>query len=307
MRYVSVLAAWSIVTASLLGQDAAKAPAKPAAQESPEKAKAAPQPKAVSDTEIASNVFGVFKAKCGQCHSSGKKFGYILDLKRVASTKRIVVPFKPDESKLWDQVDSDMMPPEDAKAGPLTKEEKEVIHTWIATGAPAPEGIGIPSKPDITVATSSSDETDDRPFLKRAFFFSGRFHVIVVHFPIALIMAAAAGEVWFWWLGSQGVHPAVRFSTDLAALAGVPAAALGWVLSWTGAGSDQLYILFLHQWVGTAAAGLLVVIALATEADARRSTRSLVARLLLFGGAAVVGLAGHLGGLLVHGENYFTW
>src|SRR6516165_5425093 len=85
-----------------------------------------------SVTQTAEKVQKVFRAKCNQCHGSHLakpkgKFGYILDLGRVASNPKIVVPGKPGESTLWELVSGDEMPPEDAKAGPLTAEEKDLI------------------------------------------------------------------------------------------------------------------------------------------------------------------------------------
>ena len=194
---------------------------------------------ATSGTETAEKVQKVFRAKCTQCHGSHLakpkgKFGYILDLGRVAANPKIVVPSKPDESRLWELVTGDEMPPEDAKAGPLTAEEKNLIHDWIAGGAPAlpasaADSAASPEEPSLS-------ESAELPFYKRALFLLGRFHVIVVHFPIALIIAAAAGELWFWWLGQQRLHPAVRFCVLLASPAAIVAAVLGWLLAWSGAG-----------------------------------------------------------------------
>jgi uncharacterized membrane protein len=250
----------------------------------------------------------VFRAKCNQCHGSHLakpkgKFGYILDLGRVAGNPKIVVPSKPDESRLWELVSGDEMPPEDAQAGPLTAEEKNLIHDWIAAGAPAMPGSSATS-------SESADEPEPSemarlPFYKRALFLLGRFHVIVVHFPIALIMAAAAGELWFWWLGYKGLHPAVRFCVLLAVPAAIAAAVLGWLLAWSGAGLSAPQVLLFHRWLGTVGAVWLVAVAASSEADARHSTRSALSRVLLFAGAILIGVTGHLGGTLVYGEDYF--
>jgi mono/diheme cytochrome c family protein len=92
--------------------------------------------------DLASAVRNIFSAKCTECHGSDiprpkGKFGYVLDLERLAGNAHLVVPFKPDESKLWQLVRDEEMPPESARAGSLTKEQKEVIRKWIEAGSPA--------------------------------------------------------------------------------------------------------------------------------------------------------------------------
>jgi hypothetical protein len=50
-----------------------------------------------------------------------------------------------------------------------------------------------------------------------------------------------------------------------------------------------------------------VGLALLSERDARRHQRSRLFTPLLLAGALLVGAAGHFGGLLVHGEDFFNW
>jgi mono/diheme cytochrome c family protein len=89
----------------------------------------------------AVEVRDVFKAKCAGCHGSDLpkpqgRFGYVLDLRRLAASPEIVIPGRPVESELWQLVEHDEMPPPDAPHGPLTSAEKETIRAWIASGAP---------------------------------------------------------------------------------------------------------------------------------------------------------------------------
>jgi len=91
---------------------------------------------------LASTVRNIFSAKCTECHGSDLprpkgRFGYVLDLERLAGESHLVVPFKPDESKLWERIHDEEMPPAYAKAGALTNEEKEAIRLWIESGSPA--------------------------------------------------------------------------------------------------------------------------------------------------------------------------
>jgi mono/diheme cytochrome c family protein len=97
--------------------------------------------------DVAKEVRGVFAAKCAACHGSDLakpkgRFGYVLDLRRVAANPEMVIPLRPAESELWQLVERNEMPPSDSRHGPLTRAQKEIIRDWIAAGAPdtAPTG-----------------------------------------------------------------------------------------------------------------------------------------------------------------------
>jgi hypothetical protein len=226
----------------------------------------------------------------------------VLDLKRVAGNPDLVVPFKPEESKLWTLIRDDEMPPQDAKGGPLAREEKEVIRAWVASGAPA---ASSPSLPGPTLPATHPLELSA---VKRLFRWLGRFHIPAVHFPIALLAAAALGEVWAAWRAVRIPESAVRFGVLLGAGGAVFAATLGWLHADLGGyGSADSQVLSLHRWIGTTAALWAVGIALLSERDARRQQRSTCFRIMLWFGAVLAAAAGHLGGTLVHGEGFFNW
>src|SRR5215203_5405700 len=89
----------------------------------------------------AQSVHDIFEAKCIDCHGPElprpkKKFGYVLDLQRMADNPEFVVRGDPDKSELYKMVANDEMPGEDANVPPLTKEEKEIVRRWVEIGAP---------------------------------------------------------------------------------------------------------------------------------------------------------------------------
>src|SRR5262249_47373040 len=93
------------------------------------------------DRGVAAEVRSVFAARCATCHGSDLaqpkgRFGYVLDLGRVAGNPEMVIPSRPEESELWILVQRGEMPPDDSPTGPLTADEKEAIRRWIAAGAP---------------------------------------------------------------------------------------------------------------------------------------------------------------------------
>src|SRR5438876_10464108 len=87
-------------------------------------------------------VRAVFSAKGAGCHGPNLakpkgRFGYVLDLARVAGNRELVVPSSPEESELWDLIRRQEMPPPDSPTGPLSPAQQETIRAWIAAGAPA--------------------------------------------------------------------------------------------------------------------------------------------------------------------------
>jgi mono/diheme cytochrome c family protein len=91
--------------------------------------------------ELAARVLPLFAAKCAPCHGADLpkpkgKFGYVLDLERVRTNPKLVVPSRPNESKLWMLIRDNEMPPEGDPVGPLTAEEKRQVRDWISAGAP---------------------------------------------------------------------------------------------------------------------------------------------------------------------------
>jgi mono/diheme cytochrome c family protein/uncharacterized membrane protein len=270
---------------------------------------------AESPAALAARVRALFAAKCAECHGPNLPrphggFGYVLDLQRVAGNPALVVPFRPAASRLWELVRDGEMPPEGARGGPLTPGEKEAIRSWIAAGAADLAGRPFSDASLAQAEPGESRPSEPRPLTpaRRVLRWIGRLHVMLIHFPIALLMAAAVGELWSVWRDSQALRTAVRFCVLLGAGAGVGAVTLGWLhadVGGYGAGSPQ--ILAQHRWLGTAAGLWAVGVALLSEVESRRGRRSRLFRLLLCAGALLAGAAAHLGGTLVHGETFFDW
>jgi mono/diheme cytochrome c family protein len=89
----------------------------------------------------ADAVRDIFRVKCAGCHGPDLprprgRFGYVLDLNRLAADREKIVPGRPAESELWALVEHDEMPPPDAPRGRLTPSEKETVRAWIEAGAP---------------------------------------------------------------------------------------------------------------------------------------------------------------------------
>lgn len=86
--------------------------------------------------DFDSSVAPILARRCLDCHSGADPKGK-LDLSRRdramagGASGEVIVAGKPEESWLWDQVESDEMPPK----APLSAQEKATIRQWIAAGA----------------------------------------------------------------------------------------------------------------------------------------------------------------------------
>lgn len=135
----------------------------------------------------------------------------------------------------------------------------------------------------------------------------GRLHPLLVHFPIALVLAAAAIEAWRGLRREPGRSPAVSGLLLAAALTAGAATITGWVNAAWEHGRDVSDTLLWHRWLGTGSTALLAALAvLARRSEPAHPFASLhsARRSGAFVAAITIAVVGHLGGELVHGENY---
>src|SRR5687767_12201323 len=86
--------------------------------------------------ELAGQVHRIFEAKCADCHGGHLpkpkgKFGYVLDIGRVAKNPKYVAPGDAQASELYQMVKNNEMPGEDADVPPLTADELKTVARWI--------------------------------------------------------------------------------------------------------------------------------------------------------------------------------
>ena len=125
----------------------------------------------------------------------------------------------------------------------------------------------------------------------------GKLHPLLVHFPIGLILAAAAAELVAIHTGRADWRAIAAANVRAGAAMGALTAIAGWGL----ASSDLVEssrLLAWHGWIG--AAGALGAIG----AHDRTRGRRVAYRAALLGAAALVAVAGHLGGTLVWGADF---
>ncbi len=261
--------------------------------------------------QLAQQVHDILEAKCIDCHGPELprpkgKFGFVLDLKRVAANRDYIVKGDPEKSELYVMVRNEEMPGEDANVPPLTSEEKETVKTWIESGAPSE----LPGENEVATGRTPESPKLVMPVWKRAIRWVGRFHPVSTHFPVALIMVAVVAEALAWWTRRETWLGTVRFLVVLAAVGAVVAAGLGWVnASFTNYTGQLAPVLRWHRWLGTATAlwilvcAALVVMSECTEGSRERQT---FRGALLFG-AALVAISGFLGSILIYGLDHYAW
>jgi uncharacterized membrane protein len=261
--------------------------------------------------KLAGQVREIFEAKCLDCHGPELprpkgKFGYVLDLKRVAENPEYVERGQPDKSEIFKMVFNDEMPGEDANVPPLTKDEKEIVRRWIELGAPdAPQVAERPITP-----AAEPEQKLQMPLWKKSLRWVGRFHPVSTHFPVALMFVAVFAEGLAWWTRRESWLQTVRLLVILAALGALAAAGLGWINAYFASYTGQLApILKWHRWLGTGTGVWSVVCAgLVMLSDCREGSKERQRfRGALLLGAALVGLTGFLGSALIYGLDHYAW
>ena len=254
--------------------------------------------------ELAAQVHALFAVKCTECHGANLdrpkgKFGYVLDLARVAANPKMMVPGNPVRSELYQMVLHNEMPDPKGDVPPLTPLQKNVVKAWIEAGAPADVSAGN--------GAVSLPPTLGRRIIRDA----GQFHPLSSHFPIALLIVALPAELLWKRTGKDSWKAVVRYCVMLSAVGAVVTATLGWCdapsLSFTG---TSAWALFWHRWFGTATAVWAVLtVALCELAHRRGDPPGLRSsfRLALVAGILLVSIAGYLGASLIYGLNHYTW
>lgn len=135
----------------------------------------------------------------------------------------------------------------------------------------------------------------------------GRLHPVLVHFPLGLLLSAAAYETLNLIRGKPTLAAPTAVMIVLGALGAVAAAGTGWINGeYEPHGQAVATLLFRHRWLGVAVAVLSTLLALSLafgRTSPSRGQRTLQTATLL-GLAGLTGLTGHLGGSMVYGEDY---
>jgi uncharacterized membrane protein len=132
---------------------------------------------------------------------------------------------------------------------------------------------------------------------------TGRFHPLLVHFPIALVLIAAVTELVSLTTRFPEWHMVAVANIRAGAAFAVASAGAGWILA-SSRIVEASPALEWHRWLGGAGAVAAVAAALATAEMDRPPSRLWLYRIALFWAAVLIAVAGHFGALLVWGADF---
>jgi len=134
----------------------------------------------------------------------------------------------------------------------------------------------------------------------------GRLHPLLIHFPIALVIAAGLAECAAIVSGNENWRTVAVGNVRAGAVFALLAAIAGWRLA-LAPEMEVSPLLEWHRWLGISGAGSAIAAALATGAGRRRSTLQVwIYRIALAIAALLMAITGHLGGSLVWGVNFLV-
>jgi uncharacterized membrane protein len=136
----------------------------------------------------------------------------------------------------------------------------------------------------------------------------GRLHPLVIHFPIALILLAAALEVVRLKWDRPSLAQLVTFLLIVGAAGAALASITGWIFAVESHPRPSLaWMLSWHRWLGVATTVLAGLAAWVSRrlANAPSSGARWCLRLSVWLTAALLVVTAHLGALMVWGEDYF--
>lgn len=189
-------------------------------------------------------------------------------------------------------------------SAPRTHEQADHAHELeVASSDPLSRNGGH----EEHVHDRATDHGNAQELPSRVIRFTGKFHPVVVHFPIALTIIALLAEVLFVFRREELFRSAGRFCIVTSSLGAIVATTLGWAAANSATYPSLELTLSFHRWLGTGAALLVVGCAILSEAAARKDNRRLY--WWYFGtltvGSFLIGVVGHLGATLIYGPNHF--
>jgi mono/diheme cytochrome c family protein/uncharacterized membrane protein len=178
--------------------------------------------------------------------------------------------------------------------GKISEEQARSLVAYVRAFAPTP--------------AEPAEDKPPRGFFGKLILWLGKSHPAAVHFPIALLTAAAVAELLRLATRRPAFDAVSRFCVWFGTLTAVGVGALGWFAGGFRL-TDASRVLTTHRWLGTStvacAALLLVLTEVSRRPDRRRTRTGLRVALLIV--AALVLATGFFGGAVVYGLEHYAW
>jgi uncharacterized membrane protein/mono/diheme cytochrome c family protein len=131
--------------------------------------------------------------------------------------------------------------------------------------------------------------------------FVGRFHPLFVHLPVGILLIAVVFQLMAWRKRSFVYDKALEVSLLVGSCGAVVSCITGYLLS--GAADYDTATVWWHQWLGIA----IAIISCCWYLVVRRKRSSIVPIAIAILVLPLIGITGHLGGTLTHGEDYLSF
>ncbi|RZK46937.1 MAG: DUF2231 domain-containing protein [Pedobacter sp.] len=133
------------------------------------------------------------------------------------------------------------------------------------------------------------------------FEFLGRFHPLLVHLPIGILLIAVVFRFMSWKNTGLLLSKALNVSVAIGSIAAVFSCITGYLLSQSAEYDEK--IVWWHQWLGIGVA----IISVAWYYQLRKSSASVWSVVTAGSIFVLLMITGHLGGSLTHGEDYLSF
>ena len=168
-----------------------------------------------------------------------------------------------------------------------------------------------PSTPDSAEHDHERDHGGQPHGIQRLIRFAGKFHPVLIHFPIALLVMALICEIVLICTSKNAFGTAAKVCLPFGALGALGAALSALMAERFATYPGQLQeVLERHENLGIAVAVIAAIAAvLQVLANRKRGNRRLVWawRLTLLLSVIVIGITAHHGGTLIYGFDHFKW
>ena len=270
-----------------------------------------PSPAIQQPEKVASATPGspeLYQLHCAECHGS----------KGTGSPVRRRSPEIPDftdaswqarrtDSQLLDSIiegKGPEMPPLDDE---INDQQAHGLVKFVRAFAPTSGSFGQRQPQELDLAVSS-EAIPPVSFIEKLIRWLGNFHSPSVHFPIALLTAAAVAELLRMATGKPSFDAISRFCVWFGTLTALAAGSLGWFKGGLRL-TDSTSVMMMHRWLGTSTvvfAMLVLVLSELSRRPDRRGTRMCFRACLLLL-AVITSATGFFGGAVVFGLNHYAW
>jgi mono/diheme cytochrome c family protein/uncharacterized membrane protein len=157
-------------------------------------------------------------------------------------------------------------------------------------------------------AEAESSAGPPKQFIAKLIFWLGKLHPAAVHFPIALLTAAAAAEFLQWITGQRHFADISRFCVWFGTGTALVAGLLGWFVG-SFRSTDVSGTLMTHGWLGASSVVCAGVVFVLSERSRRadHATMRTWFRFVLLLAAVLILVTGFFGGAVVFGLGHYGW